>query len=143
MENMSYEKTFELMKAYAKLGIKEQTIMENLFETDVFEGGYSKLAKQINMEVSNVRNTLKYLDALGVVNICYDKPINEIEVYQNKNGKIINKHNHMKACFIVDGWMEILIKHYQNGNIYRDEVKKKAYTEKMTELLLKEMEIED
>ena len=139
MENMNYKKTFEFAKAYAELGIKERKIMEYLFELDVFEGGYSKLAKQINLDASNVRNTIKYLDALGIVNICYDKSINELEFKQDKNGKIITSHNHMKACFIVDDWMEILMKQYQNGNIYREDVNKKSFTDTMEKLILEEI----
>ena len=143
MLDFNYKKTFEVIKAYAELGFKERKIMEYLFELDVFEGGYSDLARQVNLDVSNVRNTIKYLDALGVVNICFDKPINEIEFYQNKNGKMIAKHNNMKACFIVDGWLDVLIKRYQDGNIYHEQSKKKAFTDYMEELLLEEMKMED
>ena len=139
MLDFNYKKTFEVMKAYAELGAKERKIMEYLFELDVFEGGYSQLAREINMDVANTRITVKYLDALGVVNICFDKPINEIEFYQNKNGKMVAKHNNMKACFIVDGWLDVLIKRYQDGNIYHEDSKKKAFIDYMEKLLLEEM----
>lgn len=142
MKDFNYKKTFEFAKAYAELGVKERKIMEYLFEFDVFEGGYSKLAREINMDARNLRNELKYLEALGIVNICYDKYIDELEFKQNKNGKIITSHNHMKACFIVDGWMDTIIRKYHDGKIYHDESKKKKLVDEMTQLLYKEMEIE-
>lgn len=126
---LNYNKTFELMKIYAFLGVKEQAIIEYLVEVNNFEGGYSKLGRKIDMEVSNLRNTLRYLDALGIVKICYDKPMNEIETYKDKNGKTLKKHNHMKSCYLVNGWFDILIREYKKGNIYREEIKKKQFVD--------------
>ena len=131
---MEYTKIFEFAKAYADLGVKEKKIIEYLFVTD-FKGGYTKLAKKINMDVSNLRNTIKYLDALSIVYIGYEKYIDKLEVKQNKNGKNITSHNHMKYCFIVDGWMDILIRQYQNGNIFHDENSKKIFVNKMNKLI--------
>ena len=142
MENWNYEKTFELMKAYAELGVKERKIMEYLFKLSVFEGGYTKLAREINMDIRNLRNTLKYLDALGVVYIKNEKYIDEVEFYQNKNGKIIAKPNNMKACFIVVDWMKTLVNRYHDGKIYHEESKKKKFVDEMTELFYKDMEVE-
>lgn len=139
MVDFNYKKTFEVMKAYAALGAKERKIIEHLYGLDVFEGGYSDLSRQLNLEVANVRSAVKYLDALGVVNICYAKPVNEIEYYQNKNGKTVAKHNNMKACFLVAGWLDVLIDRYHAGEIYHDERKKKAFTDHFDKLLREEL----
>lgn len=142
MENFDYEKTFELMKAYAELGVKERKIMEYLFTMPYFEGTYSQLAKQINMDANNLRNTLLYLDALGIVYIKYKKSISELEFKTNCNGKIITSVNKMKACFIVAGWMETLVKRYHDGKIYHEENKKKKFVDEMTELDFKDNDLE-
>ena len=138
--DMNYKKVFEVAKAYAELGAKERKVMEYLFN-DVFEGSYSELAQQVNMNQSNLRNSLKYLDALGIVNIVYFKSIDELKFKQNKNGKIITSHNPMRACYIVDGWMDIIIRQYQKGNIYHDDINKKSFTDKITKLMYEENEI--
>ncbi len=142
MENMSYEKTFELMKAYAELGAKERRIMEYLFKLDVFEGSYSQLAREVNMDDRNLRNTLKYLDALGVVYIKNEKYLDEVEFKTNCNGKIVASVNKMKYCYIVRGWMETLINKYHDGKIYHDENKKKKLVYDEMIQLYKDMEIE-
>lgn len=81
------------------------------------------------MEVSNLRHALRYLDALGIVKICYEKPFNEIEIYKDKNGKTLKKHNHMKSCYLVNGWFDVLIIQYKKGNIFHEEIKKKWFTD--------------
>ena len=86
---MENNKTFELMKAYSNLGAKEQVVIEYLSKVNIFEGGYSKLGRKVNVLTSNIRHTLRYLDALGIVKICYEKPMNEIETYKDKNGKTL------------------------------------------------------
>lgn len=142
MENMNYEKTFELMKAYAELGVKERRIMEYLFKLDRFVGGYSKLARELNMDIRNLRNTLKYLDALGVVYIKNEKYISEVEFKTNCNGKIVASVNPMKYCYIVVDWMDTLIKRYHDGKIYHNENKKKKFVDEDTRILYQEMELE-
>lgn len=140
MLDMDYKKTFELAKAYAALGAKERQIMEYLFEQD-FEGGYSELSKTLKMDQSNLRNTLKYLEALGVVHIGYCKYIDELKFKTNKNGKIITSHNPMRYCFIVDGWMDTLINQYHKGNIHHDNIRKKTFIDEYTSLMYEENEI--
>lgn len=141
MLDMNYEKTFELAKAYAQLGVKERKIMECLFEKD-FMGSYSELAKMLNIDVSNLRNALKYLEALGIVHIGYCKYIDELKFKRNKNGKVITSYNPMKYCYIVDGWMETLIEQYHKGNIYHDNIHKKLFVDEFTNLMYEENEIE-
>ena len=126
---MENNKTFELMKAYSNLGAKEQVVIEYLFEENNFEGSYSKLARKVNLQISNLRHTLRYLDALGIVKICYDKPMNEIETYKDKNGKTLKKHNPMKSCYLVNSWFDVLIREYKMGNIYCEEIKKKQFVD--------------
>ena len=130
MENWNYNKTFTAMKAYSELGVQERSIIEFLFKRSVFNGNYSQLARAIKLDPANVRKILKYLHALGIVYIVYNKP--EIEVIQTKSGK-------MKTCFLVVGWMETLIKRYQDGEIYQSDAKRFDYIKKMDEQLLKEM----
>ena len=107
MLKINYEKTFVFAKAYAQLGIRERSVIEYLFEKDVFKGGYSSLARKLNYDVSNLRKTLKHLKELGVIYIGYNKYDDELEIKKNKN-------LFMKYCFIVDGWMDLLIQKYES-----------------------------
>ena len=117
MLEMEYKKMFELMEAYAALGSKERKTLNYLFKLDIFKGGYSQLARQIKMDVGNLRNTLKYLEALGIVYICYDD--------ENL------KYNKMDSCFIVYNWMDNLLYQFENDNIFQEEKQKKAFIKKL------------
>ena len=138
MKDFNYEKTFELMKAYGELGAIERRIMEYLFKLDFFEGTYSQLAKEINMDARNLTNTLKYLNALGIVYIKNEKYLDELE-FTNKNGKIHTSINKMKACFIVDGWMETLIRKYHDGKITQKNNEKRQIIEEDNKIIFEEM----
>ena len=113
MLEIEYNKIYGLMEAYAALGSKERKILKYLFKLDIFKGCYSQLARQIKMDVGNLRNTLKYLETLGIVYICYD----------DEN----SKYNKMVACFIVYNWMDNLSYQFENGNIFQEEAQKKAF----------------
>lgn len=130
MKNWDYNKAYIAMKAYSELGEQEKNIIEFLFQKNAFEGNYSQFGREINMHYANARKILKYLHALGIVYIVYDKP--EIEVIRTKRGK-------MKACFLIFNWMEVLIKKYQEGSIYQTDIMKFEYINKSDEQLLKEM----
>ena len=67
MLEIEYNKIFGLMEAYAALGSKERKTLHYLFKMDIFKGSYSQLARQIKMDAGNLRNTLKYLEALGII----------------------------------------------------------------------------
>ena len=117
MENMNYEKTFEVMQAYASLPVLERKIIEFLFKLDVYEGNYSQLARELKMDVSNCTNIVKYLNALGIVFIGHKKGEDKITEVNGKERASVNK---MTYCFLVYGWWDNLVKHYNNGNICTD-----------------------
>lgn len=129
----TYEETFDLMVAYHKLGERENKIIQYLMTMSAFDGSYSELAKKLNMNYSNLRFILLYLDALGIVHIVRDKYIDEEKTIVRKDGKTMT-FNKMKACFLVDGWMDILVKRYNDGNIYDDIPSKRAFVEQMKAL---------
>ena len=118
----NYQETFELMAAYRRLGARENLIIEHLMKIDSFKGGYTELAKKLNIDKSNLRNCLIYLDSLGIVYIVKEKADDEVR----KNDRTFNK---MKACFLVDGWMEILINQYRKGLIHSSVPKKNEVIE--------------
>lgn len=130
----NYQETFELMKAYHSLGEPENKIIQYLMKMDYFEGNYVELAKEINMEQGNLRNFLLYLDALGIVNIVRSKYIDEVKQYIRKDRRKASTHNKMKACYLVDGWMDILVNQYKKGNILVNAIQKKEYINHIKEL---------
>ena len=91
---------------------------------NAFEGGYRELAFATNIEVSNLRNCLIYLDALGIVKIVRCKEDNDAKHTLRKDGKVAT-FNRMIACYLVDNWMEALIKQYEQGNITLKPTKKR------------------
>lgn len=119
----NYQETFELMQAYRRLGARENLIIGYLMTMDCFKGGYNDLAKEIAIDCSNLRNCLLYLDCLGIVNIVKEDNESEAKQIIRKDG-ILMTINKMKACFLVDGWMEILIKQYRKGLIHSSVPKK-------------------
>lgn len=126
----NYEQTFDLMAAYHDLGERENKIIKYLMTMVMFDGGYKELADATNIEVSNLRNCLLYLDALGIVNIVRCKYEDEVKRTLRKDGKIAS-FNKMKSCYLVDGWMETLIRQYKKGLIHNNVSKKKNVIEQM------------
>lgn len=100
--NFDYGETYTLMRKFHDLGKNEVSIMDYLFQTDVYEGTYSDLAKETGIDVSNLRKCVNHLESLGIVYIVHKYYEDEVEE---------GAYNPMKACFIVDGWMHILLGH--------------------------------
>lgn len=119
MRDFDYRKTFELCKKYAQLGGRQQKIIEFLFERDYFEGNYSDLAKAlgytcmykntkgvyVDANASNIRKDTRKLADLGLVNIVFDD-----RTEYDDDGNVITKNNRPKAFFLVDGWLDTLVK---------------------------------
>jgi predicted transcriptional regulator with HTH domain len=136
------EKTFELMKAYAELGLQERKIIEYLYELEIFEGDYSQLAREVNLDISNLRKTLKYLDSLSIVFIKTEKYLDEVKLKTNRNGKTYTTYNKMEYCFLVEGWTDILVNQYRYGNIFHDDKSKRMFVNETIKMLSEEVELE-
>ena len=101
----TYWQTFELMKKYAELNPLQREIISFLFEYVVFNGGYTTLTESLGRsksDVSNIRKALLSLENKGLIFIKRKNPV------EDDDGNIL-KSSPMKSCFIVDGWMDILI----------------------------------
>ena len=100
----NYKDTYKLMRKFYNLGANEVRIMDYLMERDVAEITYSKLTEEIGLDkktmVSNVRKAVLHLQELKLVCV--------INKYAGDECKA--NSNPMKACFIVDGWMDNLLK---------------------------------
>lgn len=92
-----YQNVWQLMKAYRSLTKQEAMIMEYLWNNGA-EITYSKLAKELNIDASNIRKALLHMEEIGIICI--------VRKYNKKEHK---KNNSMTACFIVDGWMDNLL----------------------------------
>lgn len=90
-----YEKSFEIMKRFARLPKIERNIVELLFEHDSLDCTYSSLANMLKMDIPNVRNALLHLEKLGVVYIVKEKTH--------------KRYKPMVACFLIDDWMNYLL----------------------------------
>lgn len=114
--DFDYRKMFELCKAYAWIGGGKQKIVEFLFERDYFEGNFTDLTIALGdkkKNTGNVRKELLILQELGMVCICYD---NE-KVDFDDDGNILTPCARPKAFFLVDGWYDMLIKHYHAKDV--------------------------
>lgn len=96
----TYNEVFEIAKCYAELEQQERTIIAYLFDIPMFEGGYSDLAKAVNLCVDNMRKTLAKLQHMGIVYVQHNR--------YDDNGE--NGHGGMARCFLVAGWMRQLCK---------------------------------
>lgn len=132
------EKKMELMKAYASLGLQERKIIEYLYELERFEGDYSQLARKVNLDISNLRKTLKYLDSLSIVFIKTEKYLYELKLKTNRSGKTYTTYNKMEYCFLVEGWTDILVNQYRNGKIFHDDKNKRMFVNETTKTLYEE-----
>lgn len=117
MEDFNYQKTFELCKAYASLGERKQRIVEFMFERDIFKGNFSDLTRQLNYDVkknaSNIRKEVQTLERLGLICVYYNSEENDYKVEFTDDGERITKYVAPLGMFLVDGWMDNLIKHYK------------------------------
>ena len=99
----NYKETYNLMRKFYNLGVNEVRIMDYLMQTDVAELTYSELTEAIGLDrkkmVSNVRKAILHLHELNIVCV-----VNKYE-----EGECKANSNPMKACFIVDGWMDNLL----------------------------------
>lgn len=110
MKDFSYEKTFELCEAYAKLGERKQSIISFLFKRSYFEGNFTDLTKAMNRpknHAMDIRKECILLAKMGLVYIVYE------EENYNEYGDLIKKRNRPKAIFLIDGWMDFLIQWYR------------------------------
>lgn len=96
MRNLSYNDSFNLMRAYSGLAKLDRDIIEKLFEVGTMDCTYSSLAKDLDADVANVRKSILRLEQLGVVYIV--KKVSHRKQYKP-----------MVACFLIDGWMDHLL----------------------------------
>lgn len=102
-----YKQTYNLMRKFNELSVTEIRIMDYLMQTDVSELTYSELTEAIGLDkkkmVSNVRKAILHLQELKIV--CIVNKYSDVECKAHSNP--------MRACFIVDGWMDNLL----NGGV--------------------------
>lgn len=84
--NIKYSEFLEVCKAFYKLPKHDYLVFNFLSDTDIFRGTYTDIAKNIDVDVSNVCKACKRLADLGVI-------------YAEKN-----------CFFILDNWYENLLK---------------------------------
>lgn len=98
-----YKQTYSLMRKFSEFSTNEIRIMDYLMQTDVAELTYSELTEAIGLDkkkmVSNVRKAILHLQELKVVCI--------VNKYTESGCEAV--YSPMKACFIVDGWMDNLL----------------------------------
>lgn len=99
MLDLDYQQTYQLMRKFRELGKIEVLIIDYLMSTDVAEVTYSELAKIIGKDTSNTRKAVQSLENRGIIHVVYKS-------YDDENDCGCGP---MVACFIVDGWMHILL----------------------------------
>ena len=101
---MNYKNTYKLMRNFYNLGINEVRIIDYLMDKEVEITTYCRLTRSLGLEVSkhspNIRKAMLHLQELGIVCI-----VNEYDEEESKK----HKSNPMRACFLIDGWMESLL----------------------------------
>lgn len=116
MKDLDYRQTFDLCTQYARLGSRKQRIIEFLFERDYFEGNFTDLTRALgynrnyqnnigNVNASNIRKECNKLAELGLINIVYDD-----RTEYDDDGNILTKVNYPKAFFLMDGWIDALLR---------------------------------
>lgn len=108
MDNYRY--TFHLMKAYQKLGAQKCRIISFLFERDVYHGGYTDLTFDLGMNTTSVSNVRKAVIELSKIGVLYIDHGNRAE-YDDYGFMV--RSAPMKACFLVDGWLDYLMMWYK------------------------------
>lgn len=95
MADFSYEKTFRICQAYHSLGVQEAAIIDVLFGANRFSGDYTEMGRHIGRSASNTRKAILHLEKMGLVCV--------------KRGGA----GRMTICFLIDGWMDALIKNFE------------------------------
>lgn len=103
LKDFDYKKMYKFARCFYELNPLEVEIIDYLFQYDVAEVDYTSLAKAVGKDNSNIRKAALKLQEKGIV--CIVNKYTEDEV-KEKNIKI----NPIKAMFIVDGWIDNLIK---------------------------------
>lgn len=105
VNEFSHKDKYKLMRKFYNLSASEVRIMDYLMERAYAEITYSKLTEELGLDkqkmTSNVRKAILHLQELGIVYV--------VNKYYADDECQINP-NPMKACFIVDGWMDNLLK---------------------------------
>lgn len=99
MLDLDYQQTYQLMRKFRELGKVEVLIMDYLMQRRYAEVTYSELGKIIGKDTSNTRKAVQNLENRGIVHIVHKS-------YDDENDCGCGP---MVACFIVDGWMHILL----------------------------------
>ena len=92
-----YEQMFALMVNYSRLPNVERKIIEYLFPYDTINITRSELASAIHSDKSDVGKAINSLEQRGIVYV--------VRKYDDNR-----RVNPMVGCFIVEGWLNKLIK---------------------------------
>lgn len=99
------KKMYNLMKSFYKLSTYEVRIIDYLMQSkdEIIETTYSKLTEILGFDkkknVSNVRKAILHLQDMDIV--C---------IVTKHSGSTQETTNPMKGCFMVDNWMDNLLK---------------------------------
>ena len=93
--DVSYDDFLTCVNAMMQLNKHETIVFRFLSDTDIFRGNFSDLAKQLKIDVSNLRKAVLHLEKLGIVYIGYKPQRARKTVY---------------CIFIVDIWYKNLLK---------------------------------
>lgn len=99
MLDLDYQQTYQLMRKFQEIGKIETLIMDYLMQRSYAEVTYTELGEIIGKDSSNTRKAIKRLENRGIVHIVYESYDEEKDCGCGA----------MTACFIVDGWMHILL----------------------------------
>lgn len=112
--NCTYEEFFKLLTGFAAMPKPDRDITEFLFERDYFEGTVVDLVKNLGRkdnDAPNIRKAIHRLNDMGIVYIAYNnEPVDE-------DDKDNNTKKRMKACFLVDGWIDRLLEIYNPDKV--------------------------
>ena len=99
----NYREMYKLLRNFHELGKTEVGIMDYLMQRDIYYGGFTDLTKAIGYDrgyESNLRKAMLRLEKAGFIHI--------VRKYYEDEAK--GRRNSMTACFIIDGWMDLLLK---------------------------------
>lgn len=106
---LDYRTTFQLMKAYHKLGVQKCRIVEFLYDRSVFHGGYTDLTFALGLNRGNVSNIRKAVIELSKIGVVY---LDRGPRAEYDDDGVLLRSTPMVACFLVDGWFEYLMRWY-------------------------------
>ena len=96
-----YEQLFELMVRYSHLGVVERKIIEYLFPHELVKMTRNELASAIGSDKSDVGKMVHKLEQRGIIHIIHK---------YNEQDSQNHATNPMIGCYIVEGWLENLLK---------------------------------